>query len=160
MVEVASCFFVLKCVAFGSCQWGTYSGGMIELVEQKKSEVAALCRKYQVERLDLFGSAATGTFDPAFSDLDFIVAFENHSAPGLLDRYLDLAEALERLFNRHVDLITQRSVRNPYFRQTIEMTRLPLYRIIHGYDTVDDELVWDAVQHHIPALLSALRRMF
>jgi len=104
-----------------------YSVSMIELVSQKKNAVAALCRKYQVERLDLFGSAATGTFDPASSDLDFIVAFENHSAPGLLNRYLDLAEALERLFNRHVDLVTQNSIRNPYFRQAIEATRQPLY---------------------------------
>ena len=100
---------------------------MIASVEQKKDEVAALCRKYRVGRLELFGSAATGKFNPASSDLDFLVTFDDRSTPGLLDRYLDFAEALEQLFGRHVDLVTKASVRNPYFRREIDATRQPLY---------------------------------
>lgn len=46
---------------------------MIDLVANKRDEIAALCRKYNIKRLDLFGSAATGAFDPATSDLDFVV---------------------------------------------------------------------------------------
>ena len=104
-----------------------YSVGMIELVKQKKNEIATLCRTFQVARLDLFGSAATGKFNPESSDLDFMIEFENRSTPGLLNRYLDFAEALEKLFNRHVDLITQHSIRNPYFQKAIAATKEPLY---------------------------------
>jgi predicted nucleotidyltransferase len=99
---------------------------VIELIEQKKREIAELCRQFDVEKLDLFGSAATGAFRPLRSDLDFIVRFAPASG-NYLDRYLDFAEALEELFQRPVDLITERSVRNPYFRSGVEATRQPVY---------------------------------
>ena len=100
---------------------------MIALVEQRKDELAALCRQFNVERLDLFGSAADGSFQPAASDLDFIVQFSPPLRGSRLDRYLDFAEALERLFQRPVDLLTEKSIRNPYFRRRVEETRQAVY---------------------------------
>jgi len=100
---------------------------MIELVKQKQTELADLCRTFHVARLDLFGSAATGKFNPESSDLDFMIEFENRSSPGLLNRYLDFVEALEKMFGRHVDLVTQHSIRNPYFKKAIASTSQPLY---------------------------------
>ena len=101
---------------------------MIALVQQKQREVADLCRRFQVERLDLFGSAAIGDFRPDSSDLDFLVRFTKREPTGAYaDRVLDLAEALERIFQRPVDLVTEQSVRNPYFRRVIETTRQALY---------------------------------
>ena len=100
---------------------------MIALVEQKKNDLADLCRRFKVERLELFGSAATGSFQSASSDLDFIVRFSAPSAGSYLDRYLDFAEALEKLFQRPVDLLTERAIRNPYFRRSVEATRQPVY---------------------------------
>ena len=100
---------------------------MIEMIAQKKDELVDLCRRFKVDHLDLFGSAATGRFDPSSSDLDFIIEFEDRAAPGLLNRYLDFAAALERLFGRPVDLLTPRSIRNPYFRQTLESTKETIY---------------------------------
>lgn len=96
---------------------------MIELIEQHRDEISALCREYGVLRLDLFGSAATGAFDPATSDLDFIATFADTHVPGYADRYLSFAEALEALFDRPVDLLTEGSIRNPYFREAVEATR-------------------------------------
>jgi predicted nucleotidyltransferase len=55
---------------------------MIDLIEHQHEAIAALCRQYGVLRLDLFGSAATGAFDPATSDLDFIAAFADTEKPG------------------------------------------------------------------------------
>ncbi len=49
---------------------------MIGIVEDRRAEVAALCERYGVKRLDLFGSAAGDGFDPEASDLDFVVSFE------------------------------------------------------------------------------------
>jgi predicted nucleotidyltransferase len=100
---------------------------MIALVEQNKHDLTALCRRFNVERLDLFGSAATGSFQPASSDLDFVVRFSSASAGGYLDRYLDFAEALEQIFQRPVDLLTERAIRNPYFRCNVEATRQSVY---------------------------------
>lgn len=100
---------------------------MIALVEQKKNEVAALCKKFKVHRLDLFGSATKKNFRADSSDLDFLVSFDEKE-PGEYSRcYFDLADSLEKLFQRRVDLVTERSVRNPYFRQAIDETREMVY---------------------------------
>lgn len=96
-------------------------------LEQSGSALAALCRKYGVARLDVFGSATTDDWQPARSDLDFVVVFRPQPGTGLADRYLGLAEDLEALFQRPVDLITERSIRNPYFKRNVEATRTPVY---------------------------------
>jgi uncharacterized protein len=102
---------------------------MIPLIAQKKVELAAICRQYSVQRLELFGSAAKGSFKPSSSDLDFVVTFADKSLGTYADRYLGLAEALERLFSRKVDLMTERSIRNPYFRATVEASRQIVYEL-------------------------------
>jgi len=91
-----------------------------------KAILQALCRTHGVERLALFGSATSETFDAASSDLDFIVRFADTS-PGYAYRYLDFAEALEELFGRDIDLVTERSISNPYFRKTFDSTREVVY---------------------------------
>src|SRR5581483_9332847 len=89
--------------------------------------IQSLCRAYGVQRLDLFGSATTDRFNEATSDFDFIVTFTDTTMPGYLDRYLAFADALEAALGRPVDLITERSIRSPYFRQAVEESRQPLY---------------------------------
>lgn len=86
-----------------------------------------LCQNNGVRRLDVFGSATTSAFDDASSDLDFIVAFDDEAFGTLADRYLDLAEGLEALLRRPVDLLTERSIRNPVFQRAVEQTRQRVY---------------------------------
>jgi predicted nucleotidyltransferase len=100
---------------------------MNALVEEHLEAVRALCREHGVRRLDLFGSAATGEFDPATSDLDFVATFADTRSPGYASRYLAFAEALETLFGRPVDLLTENMIENPYFREAVEATRQPVY---------------------------------
>jgi uncharacterized protein len=100
---------------------------VIALIEQHKAALTDLCRRFKVRRMDLFGSAARGTFDPKVSDLDFLVSLDDSSPADYTENYFGLANELERLFQRRVDLVTDRSVRNPYFRQVIEATRQPVY---------------------------------
>jgi predicted nucleotidyltransferase len=95
--------------------------------EGKLDAIAALCREYGVLRLDVFGSAAKGTFDPEASDLDFVMTFEDRGPAGYAKRYLRFAEALEQLFARPVDLIFEEAIRTPYFRAVIEETRRRVY---------------------------------
>ncbi|HEX2059647.1 MAG TPA: nucleotidyltransferase domain-containing protein [Thermoanaerobaculia bacterium] len=91
-------------------------------------EVRALCEKYNVKRLTLFGSAVKGNWDPETSDLDFAVEFFPHPDPLVRgDRYWELLFALQKLFGRHVDLVTATSIKNPYFIQVLEMTQRSLY---------------------------------
>jgi uncharacterized protein len=100
---------------------------MIDIIEQHRDDFYALCRQFGVLRLDLFGSAATGAFDAATSDLDFIATFANTERPGYARRYLGFAETLEALFGHPVDLLTEGLIRNPYFRQAVEATRQPVF---------------------------------
>jgi predicted nucleotidyltransferase len=100
---------------------------VIALIEQKKTGIADLCRQHEVRRLDLFGSAASGDFQPDRSDLDFIVQFRRTGYAGYADTFMEFAEALERLLGRKVDLLTERMIRNPYFRATVEATRQVVY---------------------------------
>lgn len=97
-----------------------------EEINAKQAAVVALCRKYAVASLELFGSA-TGEDWRYESDLDFLVTFKPQPNGGLADRFLGLAEELEALFGRRVELITPRSIRNPYLRRSVEATRAPVY---------------------------------
>lgn len=100
---------------------------MTPLIEQNRAALEELCRRYHVNRLELFGSAATNVFDDAASDLDFLVEFDTTPAMSRADQYFGLLDALEALFKRDVDLVTLKSLRNPYFIRTVNDTRLPLY---------------------------------
>ena len=98
------------------------------LVSERLDDVAELCRRYQVQRLDLFGSAATERFDPQTSDLDFLVSYRPDADPDPWFRnYLELQQALAELFHCPVDLVFDQPFRNPYFAQAVEETRTPLY---------------------------------
>lgn len=100
---------------------------MTNVIEQHREEVAALCRRAGARRLDVFGSAVREDFDPATSDLDFIVEFDELPPRAYADAYFTLKESLERLFGRPVDLVTEGSVENPYFRERIDAERRPVY---------------------------------
>ena len=100
---------------------------MISLVESKRAELARLCVRYHVQRLELFGSAAGEGFDPARSDLDFLVEFRDVPPGRHADCYFGLLEDLEALFGRPVDLAEAKTVRNPYLLEAIERTRTVLY---------------------------------
>jgi predicted nucleotidyltransferase len=104
---------------------------MISLIEEQKDAVAELCRRFRVQRLFLFGSATSERFCEASSDLDFLVEMEDRQPTGAYaDRYLGLAEALEKLFGRRVDLVTAQAIRNPFLRRQVEESRELLYE--HG----------------------------
>ncbi len=79
-------------------------------IDQKRDALAAICRRYHVARLEVFGSAARGgDFDPDRSDADFLVTFEP-AARNDLAAFADLKEALEKLLQRPVDLIEREAV--------------------------------------------------
>ena len=98
---------------------------MLAQLQGIQPELAALCRRHRVRRLDVFGSAATGQLR-ADSDVDLLVEFEPMSE-GYADAYFGLLNALEILLRTPVDLVVASAIRNPYFRQSVEASRRPLY---------------------------------
>jgi predicted nucleotidyltransferase len=92
----------------------------------KRDEFAELCRRFRVKRLEVFGSAVSGQFDPDRSDYDFLAEFEPDGGD-LFHRFFGLIDELEKLLGRPVDLLTPRSIRNKYLRAAIDRTRTTVY---------------------------------
>ena len=90
--------------------------------------VAGFCRRFGVIELDLFGSTATGAFRPDGSDIDLLVRFSEMTPSDYANAYFGLRTALAELLGRPIDLVTEASLANPYFRQRIEAERQPLFR--------------------------------
>ena len=100
---------------------------MIPTVESKLADLSELCRQYRVRRLELFGSAASSRFNPATSDLDFLVEFERSSPAESARFYFGFLFALQALFGRDVDLVESAAIQNPYFLKSIAKERVLLY---------------------------------
>ena len=100
---------------------------MIREVEEQAKTIEALCQRFHVHRLELFGSAASGGFNPQSSDLDFLVEFQDLRPGAYADAYYGLLEESQRIFRRNVDLVVARSVGNPYLLESIRRSRALLY---------------------------------
>jgi predicted nucleotidyltransferase len=83
---------------------------MLADIADKRPALAALCRRFGVARLELFGSALRDEdFDPTHSDVDFLVTFAPQSRDDLA-AFIDLKEALEALLGRPVDLVERKAI--------------------------------------------------
>ena len=101
---------------------------MISEIDQHREALLALCHRFNVRRLELFGSAATGAaFQDADSDFDFLVEFLPLTPGTHADAYFGLLAALEDLFGRPVDLVMTRAITNPYFLESVNRSRTVLY---------------------------------
>jgi uncharacterized protein len=102
---------------------------MTPLVACRRAEIADLCRRYHVRRLQVFGSAGgdSGDFDPARSDVDFLVAFDEAAGRSSLKTFFRLKEDLEKLLQRPVDLVSAQALRNPYMPAQIERSKETVY---------------------------------
>ena len=97
------------------------------VLARKIPDIAALCERYGVAHLELFGSAAGPDFDPESSDYDFLVELDDRETGSRGRRWLGFADALEALLGRPVDLVNPHTIRNPYFLQAVNSTRVPIY---------------------------------
>ena len=101
---------------------------MDAVIESNLEAIQALCREFDVVRLEVFGSAATGDFDPARSDIDFLVEYAPETDLGpWMKRYFDLKDRLEQLLERPVDLVMVGALRNPYVIRSVNESRQLLY---------------------------------
>lgn len=100
---------------------------MAPLVMNHQSHLQSLCRKHHVRWLEVFGSATDGSFQPMSSDLDFLVEYLPLSNREYVDAYFGLLGDLEDLFQRPIDLVVDRAIRNPYFRKSVDQSRQVVY---------------------------------
>jgi uncharacterized protein len=100
---------------------------MNRVVEEKLDQIFALCDKYKVAHLELFGSATGEDFDTEKSDIDFLVEFQEMTPREHKNSYFGLLENLEDLFQRKIDIIEVKEIKNPYLIESINRSRRTLY---------------------------------
>jgi len=93
-------------------------------IESRRAEIAGICSRLGVRRLDLFGS---GTRSASPRDLDFLADLGDRPPAEYAAAYFALREELEKLFAKPVDIVTPPGLRNPHFRQRVEQEKILLY---------------------------------
>lgn len=105
---------------------------MNPLIEQHRDDIRDLARRFGVARLEVFGSACTPEFDPAQSDLDFLVAYPpDYDFGPWLKRRHELRRALAAVLGHEVDLVTTAALRDPLFRREAAKTRQVIFDAAH-----------------------------
>ena len=99
----------------------------MHLIESNIDKIIALCKKYKVAKLWVFGSILTPRFNDQ-SDVDFSVVFQYDQVDDLFVVFFDFLEELRQLLKRPVDLVDETAVKNPYFRRELNRTK----RLIYG----------------------------
>jgi uncharacterized protein len=101
---------------------------MVSLIEKNLNALKQLCRQYRVRRLELIGSALNDKkFEAERSDIDFVVEFDSLNQGEYADAYFGLLESLESLFDRHIDLVMAKAVKNRYFLESVNKNHQVLY---------------------------------
>ncbi len=90
-------------------------------------QVIALLKKHKIQKAYVFGSVLTNDFNEN-SDVDFLVTISEGIDPAIAGGHLwDLTFELEDLLKRNIDLLTERSLKNPYFIQELNRTKFAIY---------------------------------
>ena len=98
----------------------------MNIVEQHINVVSQFCKKHYVENMSVFGSVLTKDFSPV-SDIDFLVNFKKVKPENYFDNYVDLKTNLEQFFHHSVDLVEEKTVRNPVLRRSIDRNKKLIY---------------------------------
>lgn len=99
---------------------------MHELIKHNEETIRQLCIKHNVKSLFAFGSVTTDAFKDQ-SDIDLLVSFNPMSPEDYADNYFNLADSFEALLKRPVDLVTDKSLKNPYFINSVNKTKSKIY---------------------------------
>ena len=96
------------------------------VLEKHIEDINQLCSTHNVKQLYAFGSVLTDTFNNN-SDIDLIVDFEPIDLSQYADNYYDLKFSLENVLQKPVDLLEEKAIKNPYFRQVVNNQRQLIY---------------------------------
>ncbi len=96
------------------------------ILAKYKNQISELCKKYNVKKLYVFGSVLRNDFKSS-SDIDLLVDFNDLPLLTYADNYFDLNYKLEELLGREVDLVETKAIRNPYFKEEVEKSKVLVY---------------------------------
>jgi predicted nucleotidyltransferase len=99
---------------------------MQNILTENIDKINALCMSHNVKSLYAFGSVCTDAFNKE-SDVDLLISFNPMEYGQYADTYFQLADKFEELLQRPVDLVTEKSLSNPYFIQSINQTKILIY---------------------------------
>jgi predicted nucleotidyltransferase len=99
---------------------------MQALISDNIDKIKSLCIDHNVKTLFAFGSVCTDGFNDK-SDIDLLISFNPMDFGDYADTYFELADKFENLFCRPVDLVTEKSLSNPYFIASVNQTKTLLY---------------------------------
>lgn len=99
---------------------------MNSILKNQLDTIRSLCERYRVKTLYVFGSVLTPNFD-TYSDIDLLVDFLDQDALQYASNYFQFKFELEKLFNRKIDLLEERTLKNPYFIENINQKKQLLY---------------------------------
>ena len=89
-------------------------------------EISSLCKIHKVKRLYAFGSVLTEQYNSK-SDIDLIVDFSDIPIEDYADNYFDFKFSLQDILKRPVDLLEEKAISNPYFRNVVNQQRQLVY---------------------------------
>lgn len=96
------------------------------LSDSNINQIKDICNTYNVKNLYVFGSVLTAKFDN-HSDIDFAVDFKTTDIKQYADNYFNFKISLQKTLSREIDLIEIQSIKNPYFKQSLDSTKLLIY---------------------------------
>ena len=96
-------------------------------ISKNRNEFIFLCKNHKVKYLYVFGSSISEKFDPERSDIDLLVEIDSKDPIDRGEKLLSLWDLFEDFFNRRVDLLTDASIRNPFLRKNIDLTKVLIY---------------------------------
>ena len=100
----------------------------MKLIEMNIDKIIALCKKYKVAKLWVFGSILTPRFNDE-SDVDFLVDFDERNIELLdyADNFFDFIHEIEAVMGRKVDMVVNKSIKNRFFRAEVDENRKLLW---------------------------------
>jgi len=98
----------------------------MDLIDKNRRELEEACTAFKVDELYTFGSILSDKFN-AQSDIDFIVSITSKDPIEYAENYFDLKFALERIFNRKIDLLEQKAIRNKTFEDLVNKQKMIVY---------------------------------
>lgn len=100
---------------------------MQRILENNIEPLKKLCLTFKIKRLYAFGSAVTGNFTDK-SDIDFLISFSDSlSIDEYTSNYFELHYQLRDLLKRQIDLVTERTLSNPYFIESVNESKELIY---------------------------------
>lgn len=100
---------------------------MASIVEDKKLEIAGICKDLKIKSFYAFGSVVSENFTSS-SDIDVLISFaDDISIDEYSENYFQLHYKLRELFHREVDIVTAQSLSNPYFIESINKSKVVIY---------------------------------